>query len=167
MVNGVSGENIQLYSYGNIQRAGALSNGRVLYSVIDSNGKEAGKLSIPKEQVDTFEMSYNDILTTAPKIQKYVSEHSSQKDISHRRNLSMLFVAMGGFIGAAVPIFLTRNKSTLSQILSTVGGIVTGLSAGFAASLNITTPPGSYKFTRAAQKISKLDIQKLEEKKDS
>ena len=162
MVNGINSENISKYSYGNIQRAGVAKN-RVLYNVIDSNGNEAGKLSVPIEQKDIFEKSYNDILTAAPKIQKYVAEHSAEKDIKRRKNISMLTVATGGFSGAAIGIFVTRNSSTLRQILSTVAGIVTGLSAGFLASLNLTTPPGSYKFTRAAQKISKVDVKNVEE----
>ena len=162
MVNGVSSENLHQYSYGNIQRSGMLNNGRILYSVFDSKGKEAGKLSVPKEETDVFEASYNDIILTAPKIQKYVAEHSTEKDIKQRRNLSMLLVAAGGFVGAAISVFLARNKSTLTQILSTVAGIVTGLGAGFGVSLSITTPPGSFKFSKAARTISKLDIKKVE-----
>lgn len=163
MVLGVSGGNLENSTYGNIRRIGLQKNGRVIYAVIDSDGKDAGKLTIPSNEVDTFEKSYKEILTTAPKIKKYVSEHSSEKDLRWRRTQSMLSVTTGGLLGAAIPIFLTRNKSTLSQIVSTVVGIVTGLSLGFMLSLNASTPPDSYKFAKAAHNLSKLDVQKFEE----
>ena len=155
----VQGVNYQNNSYGNIQRAGSTADGRAVYRVIDSLGKEAGKLSIPQESTDTFEKAYVDIMSTAPKIQQYALENSSPKDISRRRNISRAIVAAGGFAGAAIPIVLTRKASTLKQILSTVAGIVVGLSAGFAASLSATTPPGTFKFAKASRAIAKLDIQ--------
>ena len=67
MVNELSGT-LRPNSYGNILRAGNLPNGRVLYNVIDSDGNQAGKLSIPVQQVDAFESSYKQILDSAPKI---------------------------------------------------------------------------------------------------
>ena len=59
MVNGLSG-NLRPNSYGNVMRAGNLPNGRIMYNVIDSEGNQAGKLSLPREQVDTFEASYKE-----------------------------------------------------------------------------------------------------------
>lgn len=146
-------------AYGNIQRAGYTQNGRAVYRVIDSNGNEAGKLSIPQESTDTFEKAYVDILKTAPEIQKFAIENSSPDDIKRRKNISRVIVAGCGAIGAIIPIALTRKSSTLKQILSTVGGIVAGLSAGFVGSVAATTPPGTFKFAKASRTISKLDIQ--------
>ena len=128
MVLGISGGNLENYSYGSIRRVGMQQNGRMLYSVIDSSGKEASRLTVPNSEVDMFEKSYNDIISTAPKIRKYVDEHSTEKDIKIRKTKSTLSVLTGGILGAAVPIFLTRNKSTSTQIVSTVAGIVTGIS---------------------------------------
>ena len=145
--------------YGNIQRAGTSVNGRTVYRVVDSEGREAGKLSIPAQDTDKFEKAYIDIMETAPKIQKYALENSSEKDIKRRRTLSRVIVAAGGIIGAAVPVALTRKSSTLKQILSTVIGIVAGLSGGFAASVAATTPPGTLKFAKASRTLSKIDIQ--------
>jgi len=151
--------NFRQDSYGNIQRAGSLQNGRAVYRVIDSTGNEAGKLSIPAKDTDKFERAYVDIMDAAPQIQKYALENSSEKDISCRRNLSRAVVAAGGIAGAAVSIAITRKSSTLKQILAAVAGIIAGLSAGFITSLAVTAPPGTYKFAKASHIISKLDIQ--------
>jgi hypothetical protein len=141
-------------------RAGNLPNGRALYNVIDSEGHNAGKLSVPIEQVDTFEASYNQILDTAPKIQAYVNANSSDEAISKRRTQSRAVIAASGVIGIAVPLVMLRNSTSITKkILGAVAGIVTGLSIGFAASLGITTPPGSLAFARATRNLSKLDIQ--------
>lgn len=165
----VSGNGAQYNSsgFGNIQRMGAMPNGRTVYRVIDSNGDEAGKLSVPSRDTAVFEKSYIDLMDSAPKLQKYVLEHSSEKDIKNRKTLSRVIVAACGIVGAAVPVYFTRKSSTLKQILCTVTGIVAGLSAGFAASMYATTPPGAIKFAKATRTISKMDIQPVFEQKNS
>lgn len=163
MVNGITG--FKQNSYGNIQKIGSTEHGRAIYRVIDSDGKEAGRLSVAGTDTDKFESAYRDIMDAAPKIQKYVTENSSEADIKKRRNLSRAIVGAGGFIGAAVPIALTRKASTLKQILATVAGVVVGLSAGFATSLSVTTPPGTYKFAKASRTFAKLDIQPISQEK--
>lgn len=163
MVNSITG--FKQNSYGNIQRMGSTENGRAIYRVIDSDGKEAGRLSVAGADTDKFESAYRDIMDAAPKIQKYVTENSSEADIKKRRNISRAIVGAGGFIGAAIPIALTRKASTLKQILATVTGVVVGLSAGFATSLSVTTPPGTYKFAKASRTFAKLDIQPISEEK--
>lgn len=163
MVNGITG--FKQNSYGNIQKIGSTEHGRAIYRVIDSDGKEAGRLSVAGTDTDKFESAYRDIMDAAPKIQKYVTENSSEADIKKRRNLSRAIVGAGGLIGAAVPIALTRKASTLIQILATVAGVVVGLSAGFATSLSVTTPPGTYKFAKASRTFAKLDIQPISQEK--
>ena len=143
MVNELSG-NIKSYSYGNILRSGNLPNGRVVYNVIDSEGNHAGKLSIPEEQVDTFENSYKQILSSAPKIQAYVKANSSQESINKRRNIARGIIGASGVVGVSVPLLILRKSTSVTKkILGAVAGIVAGLSAGFVASLGVTTPPGS------------------------
>ena len=151
-------------SYGNIQKIGMTPNGRTVYRVIDSNGEETGKLSVPQTESDKFESAYKDIMDTAPKIQKFVIENSSEEDIKKRRTLSRVIVGTGGIIGAAIPIACIKNLSTAKRVLSTVAGIIAGISAGFAASLAATTPPGTYKFAKANRTFSKLYIQPVIEK---
>ena len=163
MVYGITG--FKQNSYGNIQRMGSTENGRAIYRVIDSDGNEAGRLSVAGTDTDKFESAYRDIMDAAPKIQKYVTENSSEADIKKRRNISRAIVGAGGFIGAAIPIALTRKASTLKQILATVTGVVAGLSAGFATSLAVTTPPGTYKFAKASRTFAKLDIPPISEEK--
>ncbi len=165
MVNAISG-NIRPNSYGNILRAGNLPNGRVLYNVIDSEGNKAGKLSVPFEQVDTFEESYKQILDSAPKIQAFVKANSSEEAITKRRNLGRGIVATSGIAGAVLPIVLLRKSTSITKkILGVVAGIVAGLSAGFAASLGVTSPPGSIQFALASRNLSRLDIQPVLDKK--
>ena len=152
--------NLRPSSYGNILRSGSLPNGRVMYSVIDSEGKKAGRLSIPAEEVDTFEASYKQILDSAPKIQAYVKANSSQESIDKRKRLANGIVATSGVAGFAIPmIILRKSASVTKKILGAVAGIVTGLSAGFIASLSATTPPGSFAFARASRTLSTIDIQ--------
>ena len=159
MVNELSG-NLRPNSYGNILRAGNLPNGRVMYNVIDSEGNPAGKLSLPADQIDTFEASYKEILKTAPKIQAYVKANSSQESINKRRNMGRSIVAASGIVGATVPLLILRKSTSITKkILGAVAGIVAGLSAGFVASLGVTTPPGSLEFARATRTLSTLDIQ--------
>ena len=163
MVNGITG--FKQNSYGNIQKIGSTEHGRAIYRVIDSDVKEAGRLSVAGTDTDKFESAYRDIMDAAPKIQKYVTENSSEADIKKRRNLSRAIVGAGGLIGVAVPIALTRKASTLQQILATVAGVVAGLSAGFVTSLSVTTPPGTYKFAKASRTFAKLDIQPISQEK--
>ena len=159
MVSAISA-NLKPSSYGNVLRAGSLPNGRVMYNVIDSEGKQAGKLSLPANEVDTFEASYKKILDTAPKIQAYVKANSSKAAIEKRKHLANGIVALSGAAGFAIPmIILRKSVSVTKKILGAVAGIVTGLSAGFVASLTATTPPGSFEFARATRTLSTLDIQ--------
>lgn len=159
MVNELSGI-LRPSSYGNILCAGNLPNGRVLYNVIDSDGNLASKLSLPEEQVDTFESSYKQILDSAPKIQAYVNANSSEESIKKRRNMARWIVGASGIIGASIPLLILRKSTSVTKkILGVVAGIVAGLSAGFIASLGVTTPPGSLEFAKAKRDLSKLDIQ--------
>ena len=152
--------------YGSIQRYSELPNGRIVYGVIDSEGNKAGKLTVPIEEVDIFEASYKEILETAPKIQAYVKANSSEESIRKRRNTARGIVGLSGVIGAAIPLIILRKSTSVTKkILGAVAGIVVGLSAGFAASLGVTTPPGSLKFAKATRNISKLDIQPVLDEK--
>ncbi len=159
MVNELSG-NLKPSSYGNILRTGALKDGRIIYQVVDSNGNKAGRLSVPENQVDTFENSYTQILETAPRIQAYVKANSSENAIKKRRNYARGIVAASGLIGAGIPLLILRKSTSVTKkILGAVAGVVAGLSAGFFASLGVTTPPGSLEFAKATRELSKLDIQ--------
>lgn len=146
-------------SYGNVQRIGTTPNDRAVYRVIDSKGQESGKLSIPQNEVDKFESAYRDIMETAPKIQQFTRNNSSEEAIRKRRNLSRAIVFTGGAVGALIPLTITKNLSSTKRVLTTVAGIIAGISGGFVASLSLTAPPGTFKFAKATRTFSKLDIQ--------
>ena len=158
MVNGVSNVSLQHNPYGSIRKIGSNGNGRVLYNVFDSNGKAAGKLSVPNSEIDSFENAYNDIMDSAPKIKKYVSENSSVDDVRRRKAKSQAIVTLGGVTGACIPLFFTSNKSAIKKILAMGAGIFVGLASGFAAAFVSSLPPGTWKFERASNTLSKLDI---------
>ena len=163
-VNNTNGVNN--YSCGYIKRAGSLPGGRVVYRVYDSNGKETQKLSVPNEETDVFESSYNKIIKTAPQIKKYVAENSSDEDLRRRRAFGRNVIATGAAIGAAAPVMLLWHSNSMTKkILGTIGGVIAGLAAGFAASMYIMTPPGTSDFIKAHRKISKLDIQPVLDEK--
>ncbi len=158
----VSNVNYSSNSYGNIQKIGQMQNGRTVYRIIDSQGVEAGKITLPSEDSDKFETAYKDIMETAPKIQEFSINNSSEKDIKRRRNISRAITTVGGIAGVALPLYLTRKStSTIKKIISTVAGIITGLSAGFLTSLAVTTPPGTFKFIKATRTLSKLDVKAI------
>ena len=105
-------------------------------------------------------------MDTAPKIQAFVKANSSEEALSRRRNLGRGIVAGCGIVGAGIPLFLLRKSTSITKkILGTVAGIVTGLSAGFVASLGVTTPPGSIEFARATRNLSRIDIQPVLDEK--
>ena len=159
MVQGIFG-NTNQNSYGDIRRSGHIAGGRTVYTVIDSNGRDAGKLSVPQNQTDTFEKAYKDIIQTAPKIQQYAREHSSEQDRQNRLTNLRVILAAGGVIGAAVPLAILRNSTSVTkQVLSSVAGIVVGISSAFGVSMFANSPPGTVKFACATHKLSKIDIQ--------
>ena len=161
MVSGIS-ENS--HPYGNIYRTSIVKNGRTVYRVVDSQGNDAGKFSIPNEERDTFEKAYNDMMTTAPKIKAYVSNNSSPEDIKQRKNIFKGVVSAGGFLGAIIPLYLLRNSpSATKQILGAVAGIVGGLTLGFGTAMYVNTPPGAFKFESATHTISNIDIKPVED----
>ena len=159
MVNSVNLNN----SYGGIRRVSMDAGNRMVYSVIDSQGREAGKISVASKDIDTFERSYADIMEATPKIQKFMEENSTPEAFNKRKNLSRLSLAACGISGAVIPIVLTKNCSMTKKVISTVLGIAAGLAAGVASYLSISTPPGTFKFMNASKKLSNIDIQKVQE----
>ena len=150
-------------SYGNIQRIGMSGDNRVVYRVIDSEGNDAGKMSVAREDADKFEKSYIEIMSTAPKIKEYVAKNSSPEALQRRRLLSGLCVGSGGLLGAVIPTFFLKGSGITKKVVSTVTGLIVGLAAGFAASLGFSTPPGAFKFAKAARTLSKIDLKPFAE----
>lgn len=168
MVSAINSYNsVNQYSCGDVKRIGNLANGRIAYIVLDSNGKEVQNLSVPKEEADIFERSYETIIKSAPEIKQYVDENSSEEDLRKRRVMGRNVIATCAAIGAAAPVMLLWNSASMTKkILGTIGGVVAGLAAGFAASLSIMAPPGTTEFIKAHRQLSKLDIQPIPNKTD-
>lgn len=161
MVQSVNNQSVN--QFGTINRVGNTPDGRVVYSVTDGEGREAGKMSVAAKDCDVFEKSYHDVIESAPKIQKFVQTHSSPEDIKKRKNTSRWITGICAAIGAGVPIYLTRKASTVKQVLATVVGLVAGVTSGFGLSFAVTTPPGTMKFSKATRNMSKIDIQPYSE----
>lgn len=155
MVNGVD---VSVGTYGVVQRVGKLNNGRVVYQILDSGGEPAGRVSLPQNQVDTFERTYNQIIESANEINTYVNTHSTAEDHKKRKRLSAISILGCGIAGGAIPIFWTKNSSALKQIFATAIGVLAGLITGLAIALEINTPKGSYKFSKAKHRLLDLDI---------
>ncbi len=161
MVQSINGQNS---SFGGINRIGTTPNGRIIYQVVDENGQEAGKMTIAPQDADIFEKSYNDIMESAPKIQKYALEHSSPEDIEKRKKTSQIITLLTTLIGAGIPIYLTRKaNSTFKQVFATLGGAIAGLAAGMGITFAALTPPGMTKFAKASKNLSKIEIQSYNE----
>ena len=119
MVSAISSLRFNPSPYGSIKRMDYKEHGRIIYSVTDSTGKSAGKISVPEEEADSFESAYNDIITSAPEIKSYVDANSSPYDIKRRKNLSIASVAGAGTIGGVASAITTIGvKSGAKRILS-------------------------------------------------
>jgi hypothetical protein len=154
-------ENNNNSPYGRVYKIGYMKNGRVVYQVVDGNGKNAGKMSIPLKDCDVFEKSYQDILSTAPKLQEYSQKMTPEK-MKKQKRMSRLIIGACTVVGALIPMIKVKGK-TWKQIAWTTVGTLAGLGAGFGISLKTTTPSGALKFARATNKISKMDIQPVVE----
>lgn len=145
---------------GSVNRVGMSENGRAIYQMQDGNGNVAGKISIPQEQCDVFEKSYKDLIETAPKMQKYAEKYSSEDAVKKLKKTASWTVGISTALGAGIGIFATRKIDKFwKQSLITLGTSFAGLVGGMALSKAMVTPSGASKFTKAAQNISQLDIQ--------
>ena len=156
MVNNV-GANAQ-NPYGAINKVGMTQDGRVVYQVVNPEGKVQGGLSVAAADCDTFERSYKDIMEAAPKLEKYMQTHT-EDDMKKAQKKGRWITAIGGFTGGIIPVILTKNYRTFVQIICTAAGVIAGLFAGAKVAQKVSVPPGAEQMTRASQEISKLDIQ--------
>lgn len=159
MVNNVSaGAQNQ---YGAINRVGMTQDGRVVYQVVNPEGKIQGGLSVAAADCDRFERSYNDIMEAAPKLEKYMQTHT-EDDMKKAQKKGRWITGIGAFAGGLTTIFLTKNCKTWLQILCTAAGTIAGLVGGAKVAQKVSIPPGAEQMTRASQEISKLDIKAVQ-----
>ncbi|MCQ2754539.1 MAG: respiratory nitrate reductase subunit gamma [bacterium] len=148
--------------FGIVNRVGTSPDGRILYQVIDPRGQETAKMSVAPQDCDKFEKSYTDIMTAAPKLQKFAIEHNSPQEMAKRQKTAKRFVGFGALFGFLIPIPFTakfKNHALLKQMLISTGGLIAGLFAGSKLATLFVAPPGTAKLERASKTLSKLDIQ--------
>jgi len=160
MVQNVGNKSNSASPYGSIDRVGTTQDGRVIYRVVDPNGKIAGGLSVAAKDSDTFERSYNQIMEATPKLEKYMQTHTKD-DIKKAQKRGRWISAIGAFTGGIFPATLIKNQKQWVKIVSTIGGTIAGLFVGLQIAKKATVPPGAEEMTKASQAISKLDIKPI------
>ena len=158
MVQNISSK--QSNTFGSINKIGTTEEGRLLYEVTDDKGKVAGKISVAANQGDVFEKSYNDIMTSLPKMQEYVKNTTPQQ-IEKKQKQAKWITGIGAFLGGIYPLLKVKGegvKGALKQIGLTLLGTLIGLTAGLFVASKVTTPPGASEFSKASHALSKLDI---------
>lgn len=152
-------------NYGSIQRLGTTGNGRVVYQINDGTGTQSLKMSVNARDCDSFEKSYRDILTSAPKLQKY-AETNTPAQMEKKQKASKWIVAGTTFLGGAFGLFKSKGNGFWG-VMKQLGITLLGAGAGFFGGLFIAskyaTPPGATQFAKATQTLSKLDIQPIQE----
>lgn len=165
MVQAISNQTQSPNGYGSINRIGRTDNGRVVYQVVDAEGKEAAKMSVAQRDSDTFEKSYKTIMVSAPKMQKY-AETTSPEEMKKKQSQAKWIIAGCGLLGGIVPLLKSKGNGfwgAMKQLGLTLLGTGAGLVGGIYIAGKMVTPPGAAEFTKATQTISKLDIQPVQE----
>lgn len=161
MVQNVSSQSVG--NYGSINKIGSTENGRVVYQVTDGAGQVAGKLSVAQKDCDTFEKSYKDMMEAAPKLQEY-AQKATPREIEKKQRLSKWIIGGATLICGLIPAIKVKGDDfwgAVKQIGATLLGTGVGLGLGVGIAGKTCTPPGSIQFSKASQKLSKLDIQPL------
>lgn len=157
MVQSVSAQQ----GYGAINRIGMTQEGRVVYQVVGSDGKEAGRMTVPQNQAGAFEQSYRTMIKNAPKMQEYAMNATPEKVEKMQKKAKWITFA-GSMVGAAIPMLTLKGPKLgkwYIQVPATIIGLVAGMVGGTAIAGKVATPPGTMDFMKATQTISKLDIQ--------
>lgn len=142
--------------FGTVNRLGQTEDGRVVYKIGDEQNSKT--VSVASKDVDVFEKSYNDIITTLPKLQEF--SQKSPQEMEKRKTLSKWVVGVPIAIGAGIPL-ITAKGSTLRQSLLTLGGAIVGAVVGVMASTSLVVPNGAGIYAKAMQNLSKIDIKPL------
>lgn len=157
MVKNLSAQNAS--QYGTINKIGLTNDGRAIYQLTGADGYQAGKISIPEKDCDTFEKSYSDIIEIAPKLEKYAKENSSPEKIEKKNKIAKWTLGLSTLTGFAIPAITTGKLKRWHQWVLTIGGTAIGFICGRLINYAANTPPGMNQFKQAADTMSKIDIQ--------
>lgn len=142
---------------GSINKIGKTPEGRVIYQLIEPNGKAGNKITVGAQNSDVFERSFQTITNVAPKLQDYAKKMTPEK--AEKQKNTAKWLRRGFFaVGFLAPAILVKGK-TWKQALATIGGSILGIIAGVISTNKIMTPPGMKELNEATKVISGLDIQ--------
>lgn len=143
--------------YGTVKRVGNTDNGRVVYQVIEPKGTLVGNLTVPENQADIFEKSFEQVIRNAPKLEQYTTPVQIEK----RKRKANWITGISTAILGGIPLIKVKGegaKGTWKQIGLTALGTISGFIIGRLIAAKITTPAGVAEFAKATETISKLDI---------
>lgn len=152
-------------NFGSISRLGTADNGRVVFQIINASGEKAAKVSLAPQEADVFEKSYQTLIDSAPKIEKFIKDNPPEK-LEKKKKTAKWIIALGGVAGGIVPLLKSKINGVLSGLLwtgLTIVGTLAGLALGALGASKLTTPQGMKDLNKATAIISKLDIQPVEE----
>jgi dsDNA-binding SOS-regulon protein len=140
---------------GSVNRIGSTPDGRILYQIVNGEGKIAANMSVAQKDCDTFEKSYNKMIEAAPKLQEYMEKTPPEK-MQKKQKMAKWMMAGGALLGGLWPAL--KAKGTFKQISLTLLGCLAGFAGGMFIGAKIVTPPGAKEISEATQTISQLDI---------
>lgn len=148
-------------AYGSIDKIGTSPDGRVIYQVVDPDGKVAGGLSVAPNDCDKFEHSYKSIMEAAPKVESYMKTHT-QEDVKSLQKKGRWITGISACIGGLIPaIFIHKPDNWFIQFLFTLAGTIAGGFGGLQIAKKVSVPPGAEEMSKASKEISKLDIKPI------
>ena len=159
MVNSVGINNQN--PYGSINKVGTSNDGRVIYQVVGADGNVKGGLSVAPNDCDKFERSYQSLMEAAPKVEKYMKNHT-EEDLKKLQKKGRRITGLSAFAGGIIPaILIHKPDKFLVQLLCTTAGAAAGFFTGLQIAKKITIPPGAEQMSKASKEMSKLDIKPL------
>ena len=145
-------------NFGTLSKLGQTEDGRIVYKITDSPDAPPKTFSVAQKDVAIFEKSYNDIMESAPKLQKYAQK--SPKELERRKMLSKWIIGVPITLGAGIPLIKAKGGG-LKQALLTIGGAILGATAGILINTFTMTPDGAAKMAKATQNLTKIDIKQV------
>ena len=134
-----------------IQKNGITPDNRCSYTITRSDSKEHIKLSVKKDDADSFEKSISAINALGETI-------NDPKEM--RKNKIKAYSTLLGLstAGIAIPAYLTRKSKLLTKSLSIVGGAALGVIGGLIGFVKCSLPKGLKDVQSAQQTLQSLDV---------
>lgn len=147
----------QSMQVGVLNRLGINKDGRVEYKIASADESQKLLISVPQNQADIFEKSYNDLMKSAIVIQKHTADMTPEK-LEKRKSAAKWTIGIPTAIGGLTAVLKTSKLKTWKQVAWTAVGTITGMAVGSLTAKALFTPPGMDKFKKATDTLTKLDI---------